>query len=100
MQLGVSTNSGMDYWNGTLDWTTGMSFLNFLKVFIIIMCLFDCHSTYKLYILHAWQYLTSVWLTRLFGSDFSLSKHYSLSENIVDRYQYFVFNAINCLRPL
>ena len=20
----VGTNSGMDYWNGTLDWTTGM----------------------------------------------------------------------------
>ena len=22
----VGTNSGMDYWNGTLDWTTGMVF--------------------------------------------------------------------------
>ena len=22
----VSTNSGMDYWNGTLDWTTGMRY--------------------------------------------------------------------------
>ena len=22
----VGTNSGMDYWNGTLDWTTGLDY--------------------------------------------------------------------------
>ena len=24
--LWVGTNSGMDYWNGTLDWTTGLDY--------------------------------------------------------------------------
>ena len=33
----VGTNSGMDYWNGTLDWTTGLSYFPFLDKF---MCLF------------------------------------------------------------
>ena len=35
--IGVGTNSGMDYWNGTLDWTTGLSYFPFLDRF---MCLF------------------------------------------------------------
>ena len=25
-KIGVGTNIGMDYWNGTLDWTTGLSY--------------------------------------------------------------------------
>ena len=33
----VGTNSGMDYWNGTLDWTTGLSYFPFVDRF---MCLF------------------------------------------------------------
>ena len=33
----VGTNSGMDYWNGTLDWTTGLTYFSFLDRF---MCLF------------------------------------------------------------
>ena len=33
----VGTNTGMDYWNGTLDWTTGLSCFPFLDRF---MCLF------------------------------------------------------------
>ena len=31
---GVGTNSGMDYWNGTLDWTTGLSYFPFLDKFL------------------------------------------------------------------
>ena len=27
----VGTNSGMDYWNGTLDWTTGLCYFSFLN---------------------------------------------------------------------
>ena len=27
---GVGTNSGIDYWNGTLDWTIGLSYFPFL----------------------------------------------------------------------
>ena len=30
---GVGTNSGMDYWNGTLDWTTGLSCYSFWTCF-------------------------------------------------------------------
>ena len=33
----VSTNSGMDYWNGTLDWTTGLSYFPFLDRFTCIL---------------------------------------------------------------
>ena len=30
----VGTNSGMDYWNGILDWTTGLSYFPFLDMFL------------------------------------------------------------------
>ena len=40
---GVGTNSGMDYWNGTLDWTTGLSYFSFLDRF---MCIFLHFSKY------------------------------------------------------
>ena len=30
----VGTNSGMEYWNGTLDWTTGLSYFPFLDKFL------------------------------------------------------------------
>ena len=30
----VGTNSGMDYWNGILDWTTGLSYFPFLDKFL------------------------------------------------------------------
>ena len=29
----VGTNSGMDYWNETLDWTNGLSYFPFLTCF-------------------------------------------------------------------
>ena len=32
--LRVGTNSGMDYWNGPLDWTTGLSYFPFLGMFL------------------------------------------------------------------
>ena len=35
--VGVGTNSGMDYWNGTLNWTTGLNYFSFLDRF---MCIF------------------------------------------------------------
>ena len=31
---GVGTNSGMDYWNGTLDWSTGLSYSPFVDKFL------------------------------------------------------------------
>ena len=30
----VGTNSGLDYWNGTLDWTTGLNYFAFLNKFL------------------------------------------------------------------
>ena len=30
----VGANSGIDYWNGTLDWTTGLSYFPFLDKFL------------------------------------------------------------------
>ena len=30
----VGTNSGMDYWNGKLDWTTGLTYFPFLDKFL------------------------------------------------------------------
>ena len=30
----VGTNSGMDYWNGTVDWTIGLSYFHFLDKFL------------------------------------------------------------------
>ena len=41
--VGVGTNSGMDYWNGTLDWTTGLSYFSFFDRF---MCIFLHFSKY------------------------------------------------------
>ena len=29
----VGTNSGMDYWNGALDWTTELSYIPFWTTF-------------------------------------------------------------------
>ena len=34
--LGVGINSGMDYWNGTLDWTTGLNYFPFWDKFLYI----------------------------------------------------------------
>ena len=31
---GVSLFTGLDYWNGILDWTTGMTFVLFCEVFL------------------------------------------------------------------
>ena len=39
----VSTNNEMDYWNGTLDWTTGLSYNPFWDK---LLCLFLHFSTY------------------------------------------------------
>ena len=39
----VGTNSGMDYWNGTLDWTTRLSYFPFRDKFL---CLFLHFSKY------------------------------------------------------
>ena len=36
---GVGTNSGMDYWNGPLDWTTGLSYF----LFWICFCIYLSH---------------------------------------------------------
>ena len=33
-QIRVGTNSGMDYRNGTLDWTTGLSYFPFMDKFL------------------------------------------------------------------
>ena len=35
--IGVGTNSGMDYWNGTLDWTTGLNYFPFWDKFLYII---------------------------------------------------------------
>ena len=65
----VGTNSGLDYWNGTLDWTTGMEhwtdywneLFEFLQVFLPFVCaclIVTQHTSYAwiVYILlHAWQ---------------------------------------------
>ena len=42
----VSTNSGMDYWNGTLDWTTGMIFLTFNLLFLLAMLAYSYFENY------------------------------------------------------
>ena len=36
----VGTNSGMDYWNGTLDWTTGLSYNPFLGQVTVFIATF------------------------------------------------------------
>ena len=42
---GVGTNSGMDYWNGTLDWTTGLSYFPFLDKFLFYLATVgDCSN--------------------------------------------------------
>ena len=43
---GVGTNSGMDYWNGTLDWTTGLNYFPFLDKFL---CYFKRTLTFSEY---------------------------------------------------
>ena len=42
----VGTNSGMDYWNGTLDWTTGLSYFPFLDKFL--NSFLEAHTFYDL----------------------------------------------------
>ena len=41
----VGTNSGMDYWNGTLDWTTGLCYFPFLDKFLFYLATVgDCSN--------------------------------------------------------
>ena len=43
---GEYTNNGMDYWNGILDWTTGMSFLTVFALFAGYISLLSILNTY------------------------------------------------------
>ena len=43
----VGTNSGMDYWNGTLDWTTGLSYVPFLNKFFNLFLEAHIFKIYK-----------------------------------------------------
>ena len=48
------TNSGLDFWNGTLDWTTGMTFLTVLSILVhftkvYYICLFIASPIYFTY---------------------------------------------------
>ena len=46
LPIRVGINSGMDYWNGTLDWTTGLSYYPFLDKFL---CYFKRTLTFSGY---------------------------------------------------
>ena len=52
----VGTNSGMDYWNGTLDWTTGLDYWTELFSFLgKFLC-----SFLEAYIVKIYKYLVTV----------------------------------------